>query len=76
MQYLFELKLGNMTMDEYKRNFLELLRYVRFIRDEKVKIQRFLSGLPSFYKDKIQLDEPKNLEESIKKDKYLYDQNK
>jgi hypothetical protein len=53
MQELFELKLGNMTMDEYERKFLELFSYVIFIRDEKVKIQRFLSGLPSFYKDEI-----------------------
>jgi hypothetical protein len=28
MQELFELKLGNMTMDEYERKFLELLRYM------------------------------------------------
>jgi hypothetical protein len=76
MQEFFELKLGSMTMDEYERKFLELLRYVDFIRDEKVKIQRFLSGLPSFYKDKIQFDEPKTLEEAIRKDKYLYEQNK
>jgi hypothetical protein len=73
MQELFELKLGNMTMDEYRKNFLEMLRYVSFIIDEKVKIQRFLSGLPSFYKDKIQFDEPKNLEEAIRKTKYFYE---
>jgi hypothetical protein len=53
MQELFELKLGNMTMDEYERKILELLRYVSFIIDEKVKNQRFMSGLPYFYKDKI-----------------------
>jgi hypothetical protein len=53
MQDFFELKLWNMTMDEYERKFLELLRYVSFIRYEKVKNHRFLSGLPSFYKDKI-----------------------
>jgi hypothetical protein len=53
MQDLFELKLGNMTVDEYERKFLQFLSYVGFIRDEKVKIQRFLSGLPSFYKGKI-----------------------
>jgi hypothetical protein len=35
-------------MDEYERNFLELLRYVSFIRYEKVKIHRFLSGFPSY----------------------------
>jgi hypothetical protein len=38
MQELFELKLGNMTIDEYERNFLELLKYVSLIMDEKVKI--------------------------------------
>jgi hypothetical protein len=53
MKDFFELNLGNMTMDEYERRFLEILIYVSFIKDEKVKIQRFLSGLPSFYKDKI-----------------------
>jgi hypothetical protein len=37
-----------MTMEENENKFLELLRYVDFIRDEKVKIQRFLSGFPSF----------------------------
>jgi hypothetical protein len=65
MQELFELKLGNVTMDEYERNFLELLWYVSFIRYEKVKIQRVMIGLLSFYKDKIHFDGPKNLEESI-----------
>jgi len=45
-----------MTMDEYERKFLELLRYVELIKDEKVNIQMFLSGIPNFYKDKIQHD--------------------
>jgi hypothetical protein len=53
MQDFFELKLGNMTMDEYEKKFLQILRYVRFIRDEKVEIHRFLSGLPCLYKDTI-----------------------
>ena len=34
-----ELILGQQTMEEYAINFLELLRYVRYIRDEKVKVQ-------------------------------------
>jgi hypothetical protein len=76
MQEFFELKLGNMTMEEYEKKFLELLRYVSYIKDEKEKIQRFLSGFPTFYKDKIQFDEPKTLEETIRKAKYLYDQSK
>ena len=38
MQELFELRLGNMTMEEYEKRFLELLGYVDFIQDEKVNI--------------------------------------
>jgi hypothetical protein len=38
MQEIFELKLGSMTMEEHDKKFLELLRYVNFIKDEKVKI--------------------------------------
>jgi hypothetical protein len=73
MQEFFQLKLRNITMEEYQNKFLELVRYLSYIKDEKEKISRFLSGLPAFYKVKIQFDEPKTLEETIKKDKYLYD---
>jgi hypothetical protein len=38
MKELFELKLVSMTMDEYEKRFFELLKYVDFIKDEKVKI--------------------------------------
>jgi hypothetical protein len=53
MKEFFELKLGIMTIDEYKRRFLEPLKYVSFIKYEIVKIQRYLSGFPSFISDKI-----------------------
>jgi len=76
MKEFFELKLGSMTMSEYEKKFLELLWYVDFIRDEKAKIQRFLSDLPVYYKDKIQYDEPRTLEESIRKAHCLYNNNK
>ena len=33
-----ELRLGQLTMEEYANKFLELFRYVRYIRDDKVKI--------------------------------------
>ena len=56
--------------------FLELLRYVRYIRDEKVKVQRFLSGLPQSYKYRIEFYEPRTLEEAIRKAKYFYEQSK
>jgi hypothetical protein len=52
-------------MEEYEKNFLELLRYVGYIKEEEVKIQSFLSGFPTFYKDKIQFDKPKTLEETF-----------
>jgi hypothetical protein len=76
MKEFFELKLGSMTIDEYERRFLELLKYVSFIKDETVKIQRYLSGLPSFISDKIQYDDPKTMEETIRREKCLYDQHK
>ena len=36
-----ELRLGQQTMEEYANKFLEVLRYVRYIKYEKVKIQHF-----------------------------------
>ena len=59
-----------------QNKFLELLRYVWYIRDEKVKVQQFLSGLPQSYKDSIEFYEPRTLEEEIRKAKYCYDQSK
>ena len=67
-----ELRLGQQTMEEYANRFLELLRYVRYIKYEKVKIQCFLSGLPQSYKDLVEFCEPRTLEEAIRKDKYCY----
>ena len=63
-------------MDEYANKFLELLRYVQYIRDEKVKVQWFLSRLPHYYKDRIEFYEPRTLEEAIRNAKYCYDQSK
>ena len=33
-----DLRLGQYTMEEYANKFLEHLRYVKYIRDDKVKI--------------------------------------
>jgi hypothetical protein len=41
MQEFFELRLGSMTMAEYEKKFLGLLKYVGFINDEKVKYKGF-----------------------------------
>jgi hypothetical protein len=74
MQDFFEIGLGSMTMVEYKMKFLGLLKYVWFINDEKVKVHRFLSGLPSFYKQNIRYNETKTLTKTIWEAKYLYEQ--
>ena len=57
-------------MEEYTNKFLELLRYVTYIKYEKVKIQRFLGGLPQPYKERIEFNEVRSLEEVIRKGKY------
>jgi hypothetical protein len=72
MKGFCELKLGSMTMDEYEKRFFELLKYVGFIKDENVKFQIFMSGLPFFYSDKIQYDNPNTLEEAIRRKNHLY----
>ena len=76
MKEFFELKLGSMTIYEYERRFLEMLKYVPFIKDETIKILRYLSGVPCFISDKIQYDDPKTMEETIRKEKCLYHQHK
>jgi hypothetical protein len=62
-----------MEKDEYENNLFELLKYVDFIKEKKLKIQRFVSGLPSFYSEKIQCDNPKTLEETIRREKHIYE---
>jgi hypothetical protein len=53
---------------------LKLLKYVTFIKDEAVKIQRYLSGPPPPIGDNIQYDDPKTMEETIRREKLLYEQ--
>lgn len=38
----YELKLGKLLATEYTTKFLELLRYVLYLKDEKPKIQGYL----------------------------------
>ena len=61
----YELKLGQLTIDEYVSRFPELLRYVPYIKMEKEKVQQFISGIPKDYQNKIDFDEPKTLEDTI-----------
>ena len=63
----YELKLGTMNMKELNSKFLSLLRYVPYIVDKKHKVQWFLSCLPFHIKDRIEYDNPKALEEAMRK---------
>jgi len=49
----YELQMGSVTDNEYTSRFLELLRYVPYLKEDKAKVHRFISGLPVAYKDKI-----------------------
>eukprot|EP00253_Pinus_taeda_P005252 PITA_05252 len=62
-----------MIDDEYTSRFLELLRYVPYVTGEKVNIHRFISRLPVAFKDKIDFDEPRSLEEAIHKLRHCYE---
>jgi hypothetical protein len=61
----YEIRLGQLTIDEFFNKFLELMRYVPYIKDEKVIMKWFINGLPRAYHDRIEFDEPKTLEETI-----------
>lgn len=49
---------------------------VYFLKDEKDKIQFFLSGLTTFYKYYIRFNTPSTFKEDIKKGKMMYQKNK
>jgi hypothetical protein len=55
---------------------MELLRYVTYLKDEKERIQHFLSGFPQSYQDQIEFDKLKTLEDTIWKDKCCYNESK
>ena len=46
------MKMGSMTMDGLITKFLELLHYVPYIKEEKIKIKIFLSFLPTYFANK------------------------
>eukprot|EP00253_Pinus_taeda_P005757 PITA_05757 len=70
------IQMGSMIDDEYTNRFLELLRYVPYLKEEKAKVQIFISGLPVAYRDWIEFDEPRLLEEVIRMLKHCYKQSK
>ena len=63
-------------MKDLNSKFLSLLRYVPYLVDEKLKVQRFLSCLPYHIKDRIEYDNPKTMEEAMRKANFCYEQNR
>jgi hypothetical protein len=73
MKEFYELRLGQVRIEDLINKFLELLRSIPYIQEDKVKIQRFLSCLPQAYQDRIEFDNPKFLSEVFKKARMCYD---
>eukprot|EP00253_Pinus_taeda_P023407 PITA_23407 len=71
-----DLRLGQQTMDEFITRFTSLLRYVPYIREEKAKVQRFVSSLPAYMRERIEFDNPKPMDEVIRKARIYYQQGK
>eukprot|EP00253_Pinus_taeda_P010363 PITA_10363 len=63
-------------MDEFVTRFTSLLRYVPYIREEKAKVQRFVSSLPPYMWERIEFDNPKSMDEVIRKARICYQQSK
>ena len=66
----------SMTMDAFINRFLELLHYVPYIKDEKVKIQQFLGCLPPNFQKRIEFSMTKTLGTTLDKDRIYYEQGK
>eukprot|EP00253_Pinus_taeda_P002305 PITA_02305 len=71
-----DLRLGQQTMDEFITRFTSLLHYVPYIREEKAKVQRFVSSLPPYMRERIEFDNPKSMDEVIRKARICYQQSK
>jgi hypothetical protein len=65
-----------MSMDDLTDNFFYLLRFVPYIREDNLKILRFLRNLPRSYKDKIEFENPKSLNDVFRKVRMCHNQYK
>ena len=63
----------SMTMEAFINKFLDLLHYVPYIKDERVKIQLFLGCLPPNFRERIEFDMPKNLGTTLHKTRLCYE---
>ena len=68
-----EIRMGSMTIDAFINIFPDLLHYVPYIKDEKVKIQQFLGCLPPNFQERIEFDMPKTLDTMLHKASLFYE---
>lgn len=64
--------MGSMTDKEYTSILLEFLRYLHYLKEDKAQIQRFISGFLVSFKHMTDFNEPRSLEEAIRKLKHYY----
>ena len=75
-KYFHDLQLGHLSMDEFITKFTPLMRCVPYIWEEREKVQRFISNLPLFMKEHLEFDNPKTMDEVIRKPHLCYQQNR
>ena len=68
--------MGSMTMDYFINIFLDLLHYVPYIKEKKVKIQQFLGCFPPNFQKRIEFHIPKTLETTLHKARLCYEHGK
>ena len=61
-------------MEYFFNKFIEMIRYAPYLKDEKIKIQQFLSYLSYPYRNRIEYDYPTTLGGTIRKDKCCNEQ--
>jgi len=71
-----DLRLGQQSMADFINRFTSLLCYVPYIKEEKAKVQRFVSSLPLYIRERIEFDNPRTMDEAICKARIYYQQNK
>ena len=58
-----------LTMEEFVTKFVNLQCYVPYLKEEKAKVYRFVGCLPPTYKENIEFEIPKTMDEAIRKAK-------
>ena len=57
-----------MTIEDFVKKFLNLQRYVPYLKEEKAKVQGFISGLMQFYKDKLEYYNLRKMDEETRRE--------